>query len=143
MPWEKALDEHGSVKIDQLAKDFQQDQQNTPFSNSFFFNVEQRFASLQSKTKQGELELGEGFTLEIMSQLIAAEYLNSGVNQRGSKINLETAKQRVARLLDQCFSVRRIVENNQQRFEQQQQLNPNALHLIRFLAQKGVEHGQA
>ena len=42
MPWEKAFNDKGEVAIQALANDFQKDQQETSFSNSFFFNVEER-----------------------------------------------------------------------------------------------------
>lgn len=144
MPWQYALNAQGQVIIDQLAKAFQQDQQETAFSNSFFFHAEERFASLQSQNKQGEKSLGEDFPKEVMIQLIAAEYLNSGVHQ-GVKKPLAHAMTRVTPLLEQCFSVKRTPLDNQrgikESFNQTQQLNIKALQFIRFLAQKGVEHG--
>ena len=140
MPWKYALNKQGQVIIDQLAKGFQKDQQDTPFSNSFFFHAEERFASLQSKNKQGELTLDDSFTQEVMTKLIAAEYLNSGVNQ-GAEISLAQANSRVTPLLEQCFSVQREIDDNaQESFNETQQLNIKALQFIRFLAQKGVEN---
>ena len=144
MPWQYALNAQGQVIIDQLAKAFQQDQQETDFSNSFFFHAEERFASLQSQNEQGEKSLSEDFPKDVMIQLIAAEYLNSGVHQ-GGKISLTHAMTRVTPLLEQCFSVKRTPPDNQrgikESFNQTQQLNIKALQFIRFLAQKGVEHG--
>jgi CRISPR-associated protein Cmr2 len=121
MPWEVAIEKQTDVVIiDKLARDFRQDQQETPFSNSFFFNVEERFASLVDDDSQP-------FSEDDLVNLIAAEYINSGVNSQ-NKITLQTARQRIKPMLSQCFSVSR-------------QLNPKALQLIRFLAQKGVERG--
>ena len=78
-----------------------------------------------------------------MTELIAADYLNSGVNQVGkeNKINLKTAIERIAPLLAQCFEVTRNLENIVDPYSESKKLNSDALQLIRFLAQKGVEHG--
>mgnify|MGYP000689226601 CR=1 FL=1 len=144
MPWKRALNKQGQVIIDQLARDFQQDQQETTFSNSFFFHAEERFSSLQSQNKQGEKHLGDDFSKDTMIKLISAEYLNSGVHQ-GIKISLEQAVNRVTPLLEQCFSVKRTPPDDENGIEEScqetQQLNTKALQFIRFLAQKGVEHG--
>jgi CRISPR-associated protein Cmr2 len=147
MPWEKALDAQGEVIIDKLAKYFQKDQQNTPFSNSFFFHVEERFALLNDNAHaDGDFP----FSDKMMIDLIAADYLNSGVNNsrvnqvtKKDKINLETARQRIKPLLTQCFEVQRTLINDQVGFKETptNKLNSKALQLIRFLAQKGVEHG--
>ena len=140
MPWQNALNDKGEVIIDALAKDFQKDQQETPFSNSFFFHVEERFALLNDNADEHQ---DFPFDENIMIDLIAADYLNSGVNQvkKEVKINLETARQRIAPLLAQCFEIQRRVDNNKESFKRTNTLNSKALQLIRFLAQKGVEHG--
>ena len=154
MPWENkkgdtsaALNASGDVIVDQLAQDFQKDQQETPFSNSFFFHVEERFISLQSENEQGELSLDDSFSKEVMIQLIAAEYLNSGVVTKENKLTLKQAVARIEPMLNQCFSVKRtppdFIKNTPEKFEETQQLNIKALQFIRFLAQKGVENGKA
>ena len=79
-----------------------------------------------------------------MVALIAADYLNSGVNQVGkeNKINLKTAIERIEPLLAQCFEVtRKLDDMDNASFTDPKKLNTDALQLIRFLAQKGVEHG--
>lgn len=146
MPWDRAIDLEGKVEMDSLAKDFQQNQQTTPFSNSFFFNVEERFALLNegdgAATHANNNALG--FTKDTMVALIAADYLNSGINQVGKdhKINLKTAIELIKPLLSQCFEVKRLLDNNDKAsFTDPKKLNSDALQLIRFLAQKGVEHG--
>ncbi len=148
MPWKYALvdgsDTDGTeriVVIDKMVKGFQDYKQYMPFSNSFFFHVEERFVSLLSKNEQGESVLDNDFSLETMTSLIASEYINSGVNSN-IKISASQAKAIVKPLLEQCFSVKRILEENgQERFEQTQQLNVKALQFIRFLVQKGVDNG--
>ena len=52
MPWGKAVVD-GKVVMNTLANDFQTDQQTTPFSNSFFFHVEERFAMLNEERRGG------------------------------------------------------------------------------------------
>ena len=148
MPWEYAVVDE-VVVMDKLAKDFQQDQQTTPFSNSFFFHVEERFAMLNEE-RRGDSDKASNselvFDRDTMTALIAADYLNSGVNQVGkeNKINLSMAKARIEPLLAQCFEITRQLDDKDKdkvSFTEPKKLNSNALQLIRFLAQKGVEHG--
>ena len=130
MPWEKAID-RGEVVIDRLARDFQKDQQDTPFSNKFFFNVEERFAVLN-----------DGIDTETMIDLIAADYLCSGVNRVDShRKSLAEARLCIQSLLSQCFEEQRKLDNDKATFSKTGRLNPKALQLVRFLAQKGVDHG--
>lgn len=139
MPWEKAINNH-QVVIDSLAKQFQQDQSQSGFSNRFFFNIEQRFSLLNINSDDQQ----SPFNKDILLNLIAAEYLNSGVNDhtdKTHKIDINTAKQRLKPLLEQCFEVKRQIDNPQQPFLDTHHLNTDALHLVRFLAQKGVDHG--
>jgi CRISPR-associated protein Cmr2 len=147
MPWEYAVVDE-VVVMDKLAKDFQQDQQTTPFSNSFFFHVEERFAMLNEERDSPDDALNSEpvFDRDTMTALIAADYLNSGVNQVGkeNKINLSMAKARIEPLLSQCFEITRQLDDKDKdkvSFTEPKKLNSNALQLIRFLAQKGVEHG--
>lgn len=135
MPWAKAI-ENGQVIIDRLAIDFQRDEQETPFSNSFFFHVEERFAMLNDGENQD-------FNEDDMVSLIAADYLNSGVNRvkPEQKFSLADARQRIDLLLRQCFEVHRQLDNDKETFIDSKTLNPKALQLVRFLAQKGVERG--
>ena len=145
MPWKYAV-VNGKVVMDTLANDFQTDQQTTPFSNSFFFHVEERFAMLNDE-RRGDTDKTNNsepvFDRKTMTALIAADYLNSGVNQvkKENKINLKTAIDRIAPLLAQCFEVTRNLENIVDPYSESKKLNSDALQLIRFLAQKGVEHG--
>ncbi len=145
MPWKYAVDD-GKVVMDKLANDFQTDQQTTPFSNSFFFHVEERFAMLNEERDSTDKVLNSEpvFDRDTMVTLIAADYLNSGVNQfaKDNKINLSMAKARIEPLLAQCFEITRQLDNKDKvSFTEPKKLNSNALQLIRFLAQKGVEHG--
>jgi CRISPR-associated protein Cmr2 len=159
MPWEKAIDnnnnkvfteENDRVFINKLVKDFQKTEQETPFSNSFFFNVEARFAMLQTKNDKEKLALAEDFDTDTIKRLIAAEYLNSGVNakrKKDDKITLAQAEERITLLITQCMPIKRNFEQgkngakDKEDFEDLNQLNVDAAHFIRFLVSKGVEHG--
>ncbi|MEI6706058.1 MAG: type III-B CRISPR-associated protein Cas10/Cmr2 [Methylococcales bacterium] len=144
MPWKKAV-ANDKVIIDELVKDFQKKEQETPFSNSFFFNIEERFGMLQNKNAKGELELAEGFDKKIINKLIAAEYLNSGIDNKN--ITSAQAEERIAPLITQCTPVKRLFEQGKDGTEDKEtfiflnQLNVDAAHFIRFLVSKGVEHG--
>ncbi|MEI8210007.1 MAG: type III-B CRISPR-associated protein Cas10/Cmr2 [Methylococcales bacterium] len=146
MPWKYAVVDE-VVVMDKLAKDFQQDQQTTPFSNSFFFHVEERFAMLNEERRGDSDKTSNSepvFDRKTMTTLIAADYLNSGVNQvnKDNKINLNIAIERIEPLLAQCFEItRQLDDKDKVSFTEPKKLNSNALQLIRFLAQKGVEHG--
>lgn len=140
MPWQKAMKD-GQVSIQNLANDFQKDQQETPFSNSFFFHVEERFAMLNKNADADHFV----FDQATMVQLIAADYLNSGVNQvdNDHKITLKQAIDRIDPLLEQCFEWQRMIDadTDKESFKQTYKLNTHALQLLRFLAQKGIDHG--
>lgn len=139
MPWEKAI-ENDKVVIDKLANDFQKAQQETPFSSSFFFNVEERLVLLAENVEQDQQF---PFDPSVMTQLIAAEYLSSGVNRHSDqpKVSLQTAMDLLKPLVGQCFEWQRTLADDKEDFRQTYKLNTDALQLIRFLAEKGVEHG--
>jgi CRISPR-associated protein Cmr2 len=147
MPWKKAV-ENDKIIIDHLAENFRKIDVETPFSNSFFFNIEERFAMLQTQNDKGKLALAEGFDTETIKRLIAAEYLNSGVNAKRKnedKITLAQAVERITPLITQCMPVKRDVEQgkngaeDKEEFTSLNQLNIAAAHFIRFLITKGVE----
>jgi CRISPR-associated protein Cmr2 len=126
MPWEKAVKD-SKVIINTIANQFADTEEKTPFSNSFFFNIEERFAML------------ERFSEENIIQLIAAEYLNSGVNE---KFKLAHAIEQVTPLIKQCMPIRRDTEHGIESFYfplNVKQLDINAAHFVRFLVTKGVE----
>jgi CRISPR-associated protein Cmr2 len=139
MPWERAV-ENGEVIINRLAEDFRKTNVETPFSNSFFFNIAERFSMLQSEDDNHETQLAEGFDPDKIVQLIAAEYLNSGVNlKRQQKFTLATAKDHIKPLIEQCMPIKRIVKDDNEIFQPLNYLDIDAAHLIRFLVNKGVQ----
>lgn len=121
MPWSKALDADGSVKMVGLASAFATQDEEGSFSNKFFFRIEQiieRFPCMPA------VQLGK---------VLLTEYLHS-FGARGS--HLPTAE--LAGLLDQCQRWKRnpsgVVEP-----AQGNSMNPDGALLMRFLANKGLE----
>lgn len=135
MPWEKALtDPNGDlVVLQQLADDFGQQEQQTPFANRFFYRIRERLDVFAPK--QGEAgALSEDQTVSLM----AAEYLCSGVNQtRGNvtKMTLANAKEQIRPLLEQC----RLYTRSDEHVSEHDEWSGDAALLVRFLAVKGVE----
>ena len=79
------------------------------------------------------------FDKKTIVQLIAAEYLNSGVNvNRQPPLSLEAAIEKIQPLLDQCFEVKRDLNRSDGQHFIELGLNTQALQFIRFLALKGV-----
>jgi CRISPR-associated protein Cmr2 len=143
MPWKYATD-NNKVIIDDIVEKYREVNKETPFSNSFFFNIEQRFAMLQNKNKSGEQELATDMEISTIVKLIAAEYLNSGVNdkrEKDKKITLLQAEAQIRPLIEQCMPVKRKFKDGEESFDELKQLNIDAAHFIRFLVSKGVERG--
>jgi len=137
MPWKYATD-NTKVIITDIAEKFKETDKETPFSTSFFFNIEERFGMLQNKNG----ELADGMDMSTIIKLIAAEYLNSGVNEkRKEKIILLQAEAQIRPLIEQCMPVKRKFEDNKESFDELNQLNIDAAHFIRFLVTKGVDRG--
>lgn len=129
MPWKFAA-KGDKVIVQKLVEDFRKTDSETPFSNSFFYNIGERFEMLQEFKKK-----------EIV-QLIAAEYLNSGVNtNRKVKLTLKDAKKKIIPLVRQCMPVKRIFTNAEEKFKLLKRLDTDAAHFIRFLVSKGIERG--
>ena len=143
MPWKYATD-NSKVTIDDIVEKYRKLDKETPFSNSFFFNIEERFAMLQNKNRNGKQELADGMKISIIVKLIAAEYLNSGVNvkrEKDKKITLLQAESQIRPLIEQCIPVKRKLKDGEESFDELNQLNVDAAHFIRFLVSKGVERG--
>ncbi len=130
MPWDKALDADGQVRICQLAEQFAcQPGEEAHFSSKFFFRAKQVI--------EGFPEMPDN----ALQKLLQAEYLHS-FGSRGRKLD-SGAQQR---LLD---SLQHLVEQSR-RWQRTlpaggsvaftaQGLNADAALLVRFLADKGME----
>lgn len=130
MPWDKALDADGQVRICQLAEQFDKQQgEEAHFSSKFFFRAGQvieRFPDMPD---------------DALQKLLQAEYLHS-FGSRGRKLDTDAQQ----RLLD---SLRHLVGQSR-RWQRALQvdstaaftdhgLNADAALLVRFLADKGME----
>jgi len=137
MPWVKAI-EGNEVVIDKLAMDFAKTDQETPFSSSFFYHLQERF-NLLNGVEADNNPLDQ----EVAIQLMAVEYLNSGVNKnRNKKLTIDDAIEKIKPLIEQCIPKYRYKnEWDEITFDTRNTLNPDAAMLIRFLAEKGAERG--
>lgn len=131
MPWAKALDERGEVRICQLAAQFgrQQGEEDAHFSSKFFFRAQQvieRFPDMPD---------------DALQKVLQAEYLHS-FGSRSRKLN----EADMQRLLDSLQALnaqsrrwlREIQADGSAGFKQLGH-NPEAALLVRFLADKGME----
>ncbi len=132
MPWERALDADGTVRVMRLADAFARQadaaQETARFSSKFFFRME----SL--------LERFSGMPQEVLEKLLLAEYLHSFDGQRKATAqDQEALKQHLAGLLDQCWRYQRAQAGAPAKLDPGKPLNPDAALLVRFLAHKGLE----
>lgn len=132
MPWDKALDGNGKVKIAELATEFanrQAQQEGGRFSNKFFFRLQQVIERFPTASH------------DILEKLIYAEYIHSygsqGNNASGER--RQAIETRLNALLDQCRPWQRKEPDLSTVQNADQPLNPDAALLVRFLAQKGLE----
>ena len=136
MPWEKALDEQGKVRISQVARNFSRQHpggDGQQFSNKFFFRMQ---------------EMLERFTVgagqqEVLEKLILAEYLHS-YDQPGKRAvpgsqEMAELQQHLHSLLVQCQCWQRPAAGEQAQLNATQPLHADGALLVRFLAQKGLE----
>lgn len=142
MPWRFAVD-NKEVVVNKIAEKFSNSEQDTPFSNAFFFNVAERFGMLQSKDSQGEWRLADGIGMDTLIKLIAVEFLSSGVGSPANTptMTLAQAEAHIKPLIQQCMPVRRLIADGHEYFVRLNQLNIDAAHFVYFLVTKGVEHG--
>ena len=142
MPWEKALDENGQVRISAVAQQFaaqgnhaedtEAADASARFSNKFFFRMQsllQRFAGADEKT---------------LEALLLAEYLHSwGRLDKRTGIGTEALQACLHQLLEQCRQWRRLVAGQAVVPHQEHPINPDGALLVRFLAQKGLDEERA
>lgn len=132
MPWEKALDEAGVVKITRVAAAFagqgEDDAEGRNFSNKFFFRM------------QSLLERFDGKDPAVLQALLLAEYLHSyGDMAKRTQLDLDQLKDHLNGLLEQCWQYRRPQAGAEAALDEECPLNPEGALLVRFLAQKGLE----
>ena len=142
MPWEKALDENGQVRISAVAQQFaaqgnhaedaEAADASARFSNKFFFRMQsllQRFAGADEKT---------------LEALLLAEYLHSwGRLDKYTGIGTEALQACLHQLLEQCRQWQRPAAGQAAVPHQEHPINPDGALLVRFLAQKGLDEERA
>ena len=142
MPWEKALDADGQVRISAVAQQFSAQGDNagnadgadsgTRFSNKFFFRMQsllQRFAGADNTT---------------LEALLLAEYLHSwGRLDKRTGTNIDALKASLHQLLEQCRQWQRPAAGEAAAAHKEHPINPDGALLVRFLAQKGLDEERA
>ncbi|MDM8561252.1 type III-B CRISPR-associated protein Cas10/Cmr2 [Candidatus Parabeggiatoa sp. HSG14] len=134
MPWECALNEkRDNLILADIATQFRQhDETETGFSNKFFYKIREQF-ELLNPAKDGIKILEESQ----QCTLLATDYVAAGNNR---KIDLETAKQEVAALLEQCRRYKRDAEQPKETWKEPSgRIDVDGALLVRFLVGKGVE----
>lgn len=135
MPWNCALDGE-EVVIDQLADVFRKglSGEDGDMASKFFYGIRERF-DLLNPPKAGVAAVLNGCQA---LELLATEYLNSGLVPKG--FGMDQAKAKVKPLLDQCRPVTRNKnEPDPAKWPKSQRLEADGALLVRFLAHKGVE----
>jgi len=135
MPWKPALDDNGRLVIEKVADAFR-DEEKKDFSRKFFYRIRERF-DLLNPPKEGEAILNRAQACN----LLAADYMASGVNNDKRKMSFAKAKKVIDALLIQCRRViRELDEQGQESWsDPSSRLEADAALLVRFLASKGVE----
>ncbi len=127
MPWSKALDANGQVKITALAEEFacQDQQQNGErFSSRFFFRIKQLIDKFPSASEP------------VLEKLLLAEYRHSYGGLDGGTVE---QWEKLQNLLNQCWQWQRQEAGGTLEKRLDQPCNPHTPLLIRFLARKGLE----
>lgn len=128
MPWAVAAADRKQLTLLTLLQQWQTEEQQTPFSQSWFFNIQQRIVPIAAGLKDEQL-----------LQLLVAEYLNSGINRgREPAITPEQAASTIQPLMAQCIPQRRDAETGVCTRTKDGQFSLDAAFLLRFLLQKGV-----
>ena len=142
MPWEKALDENGQVRIRAVAQQFaaqgnhaedaEAADASARFSNKFFFRMQsllRRFAGADDAT---------------LDALLLAEYLHSwGRLDKRTGIGTEALQACLHQLLEQCRQWQRPAAGEAAAAHKEHPINPDGALLVRLLAQTGLDEERA
>jgi CRISPR-associated protein Cmr2 len=145
MPWDRALEkdrERDRFILQHMADEFRREDERSAFASGFFYRIRERFDLLNPP--HGKETAKPLLNFEDACILMAAEYINSGVNQgRKKEDRLEThdAVEIIRPLMEQCRVIvrRQDAEAQTTDFVDQGRLKPDAALLLRFLADKGIE----
>lgn len=136
MPFECALKE-SKFEIERIANEFRDkknEQKEADFSSKFFYKIREHFDILNPQKEGEDRLLSDGDAI----QLLAADYLNSGVNRGKTKENtltLQEAQDKIKPLLEQCRPVKRDAEKPKENWKKSDLLEVDGALLVRFLAQ--------
>ena len=154
MPWDRACEDHSGEKrlvIERLCESLNRDDPRHQFSNGFFYKLRERLELFNPPGGVEGSAATSPLTKEDAVQLMAAEYVNSGLFD--PEVGSDKHKQRlhaeavVGPLLAQCRPLRReLPEFNEELQEQpaarffspRQSYHADGALLVRFLAHKGV-----
>ena len=144
MPWATALDETGEQTVlATLAETIAglEEGASAPFASRFFYRIREQYAILNPT---GDTPSDEGLGSGVALDLLAADFIGSGVNEgrpREERLDMEAAREHLRPLIAQCTpQVRRAGATlAEDVFEEQPRLEADGALLVRFLAQKGVE----
>ena len=144
MPWEKAVvkeEEAETVVLDRMASEFRRNDEQSAFSSKFFYRIRERFDLLNP---ENDTQAGSVLNFDQACDLMACEYLASGINQKRGKehrLNHTGARNYIEPLLEQCQNVRRRLNADREKLEYDRfpNLHVDGALLVRFLAQKGIE----
>jgi len=164
MPWKYAIEKQHDMEemviVDRLANEFRSDD-GVLFSSAFLYKIIKYFKllnldepepepasddSTDQEIKENEPEFQQAELQQVEFQqardLLACEYLTSGITQRHSeKMDINVANECIKYLVDQCRVIVRTFDPDRsaESFTVKDYLNSDAAVLIRFLAIKGVE----
>lgn len=141
MPWERAFNGDGQIKIAQLATQFSGN--NAEFSSKFFYRIREHFDLINPpRPKPGQPEQAAIFNNDDLLSLLAVDYLASGINEgRRDKLKIKDAEMMIQPLLEQCRPVVRNAkeQDEQKKYQTSNHLKADGALLVRFLAHKGVK----
>ena len=132
-PWEFIFDQKRKVNIledfmQHLQREISDAEKPIEFSNSFFYNIQNRLALFSDEIT--ELSL---VSEDDLLALLTAEYISS----RGVKATYEEAQKKMKQLLKLCRRYWR--DQNGKLCEDQNRLQLESIFLVKFLVEKGVE----
>ena len=131
-PWQHALtDDQTSIYLQQMAEQLfsLSDSGSLEASHSFLYQIRSHTNRLVA-----DASIYDSALSELLSDLIAVDYVNSGINRVNS---IQSAKVRTERLLQQCTPHRRVESGGEFHISPQGTLSIDGALLALFLATKG------
>lgn len=146
MPWTKALNDKGEIKVQLLAEQLRGEQtkegfyqlENLEASTKFFYGIREHFTRLVDPKKPYNKA-----DADLITDMLAVDYKQSGVSKDKVK-SIDDAKRLIAPLLDQCIPHQRkqevkVRELANAKIEAMGAPQIDGALLVRFLAFKGQD----